>query len=264
MKKKILFISQEMYPLQSEETPIRLRNGILPLMFQRNGYEPRTFMPKWGEVNERRHQVHEVIRLSGQNIIVNEHDHPILLKVATLRPSRVQVYFIDNEEYFCHRRGVADEQGEYADNDERTIFFCRSVLESLRKFCWEPDIIVCSGWMAALVPLYLRKAYADVPFIQRAKVVLALDNEAFTKPFPTSFADKLLIPGVTLSDVRPIAGFPVEYEALMKIAIEHADGILCSSPEISPRLLAHAELREKPVLPYVETESDILAFCSSL
>ena len=145
--RKILFISQEIFPYLSEETPIRMINRQLPELCQQSGFETRTFMPKFGEINERRNQLHEVIRLSGMNLIIDDTDHPLLLKVASIQSARIQIYFIDNDDYFKRRKGLVDENGkDYADNDERCIFFARGVIETVKKLRWTPDIIHCSGF----------------------------------------------------------------------------------------------------------------------
>ena len=258
---RILFISQEMYPYLAEETPIRMLNRKLPEYFQSHGYETRTFMPKFGEINERRNQLHEVIRLSGMNLIIQDADHPLLIKVASIQQARIQIYFIDNDDLFHRRKGVADEQGkEYADNDDRVIFFARGVAEAVKKQRWTPNIILCSGWMTALLPLYLKTAYNDEPFFNQSKIVLSLDDMEYQTPFGTRFADKLRIEGITNSDVRSIAGFPVGYEELMRLAIDYSDAIVFSRPQVNQRLINYAETKGKPILPYAETE-DVVEAC---
>jgi len=249
--KRILFISQEIYPYLDEETPIRMLNRKMPEYFQAHGYETRTFMPKFGEINERRNQLHEVIRLSGMNLIIEENDHPLLIKVASIQSARIQIYFIDNDDLFHRRKGVADEKGvEYKDNDDRTIFYALGVLETVKKQRWTPNVIVCSGWMSALAPLYIKKAFADEPFFANSKVVLALDDMEYKTPFGTKYADKLRVEGVTNTDVRSIAGFPVGYEELMRLAIDNADAIVYTRPQVNLRLMNYAETKGKPILPY--------------
>ena len=258
---RILFISQEMFPYLEQETPIRMLNRKLPEYFQSHGYETRTFMPKFGEINERRNQLHEVIRLSGMNLIIQDADHPLLIKVASIQQARIQIYFIDNDDLFHRRKGFADEQGkEYADNDDRVIFFARGVAEAVKKQRWTPEVIVCSGWMSALIPLYLKTAYNDEPFFSKSKIVVALDDIDYETPFGTSFADKLRVEGVTNSDVRSIAGFPVGYEELMRLAIDFSDAIVFNRPQVNQRLVNYAETKGKPILPYEETE-DITEMC---
>lgn len=248
---RILFLSQEIYPYLAEETPIRMLNRQLPELFQAHGYETRTFMPKFGEINERRNQLHEVIRLSGMNLIIEDTDHPLLIKVASIQSARLQIYFTDNDDLFHRRKGVADADGvEYPDNDERCIFFARGAIETVKKLRWTPRIIQCSGWMAALAPLYLKRAYADEPFFANSKVVLSIDDQEYKTPFSTKFAQKILIDGISSNDVRSIAGFPVGYEELMRLAIDYSDAIVFSSEHVNQRLQNYAETKGKPILPY--------------
>ena len=253
---RILFISQEIYPYLAEERPIRMLNRQLPEYFQAHGYETRTFMPKFGEINERRNQLHEVIRLSGMNLIIEDSDHPLLIKVASIQQARIQIYFIDNDDFFHRRKGVTDENGaEYEDNDERVIFYARGAIETVKKLRWTPNIIVCSGWMSALAPLYLKRAYSDEPFFANAKIVLALDDQEYTRPFRTNFTDKLRIEGITPTDVRSIAGFPVGYEELMRLAIDYSDAIVYNTPKVNQRLVNYAETKGKPILPFEAAEN---------
>lgn len=259
--KRILFISQEISPYLAEESPIRLLNRQLPEYFQGHGYETRTFMPKFGEINERRNQLHEVIRLSGMNLIIEESDHPLLIKVASIQSARIQIYFIDNDDLFHRRKGVADENGvEYADNDDRVIFYARGVIETVKKLRWTPDIILCSGWMSALAPLYLKKAFNDEPFFANSKIVLMLDDNEYKKPFSTKFTDKLRINGISNTDVRSIVDFPVGYEELMRLAVDFSDAIVYATPKVNQRIANYAETKGKPVLAYEETE-DLTAAC---
>lgn len=258
---RILFISQEIYPYLAEETPMRLLNRQLPEYFQSHGVETRTFMPKFGEINERRNQLHEVIRLSGMNLIIEESDHPLLIKVASIQSARIQIYFIDNDDLFHRRKGWHNENGEeYADNDDRVIFYARGAIETVKKLRWTPSVILCSGWMSALAPLYLKRAYCDEPFFANSKIVLMLDDQEYTTPFPTRFADKLRIDGIANTDVRSIAGFPVGYEELMRLAIDFSDAIVYATPSVNQRLANYAETKGKPILPY-EAQENLTDVC---
>ncbi len=263
---RILFISQEISPYMPEETPIRLLNRRLPEFFQGHGYETRTFMPKFGEINERRNQLHEVIRLSGMNLIIEDTDHPLLIKVASIQSARIQIYFIDNDDYFLRRKGLADANGEeYKDNDERCIFFARGVVETVKKLRWTPEIVQCSGWMSALVPLYLKKVYKDTPFFENCKVVLSLDDQEYKTPFGTKFADKIRVDGMMANDVRTIAGFPVGYEELMRLAVDNADAVTLASPNVNQRVLNYAETSGKPILTYHDNDPEAyMEFYNSL
>ena len=260
--KRILFISQEITPYLAEENPIRLLNRQLPEYFQAHGYETRTFMPKFGEINERRNQLHEVIRLSGMNLIIEDSDHPLLIRVASIQTARIQIYFIDNDDLFHRRKGVSDDNGvEYADNDDRVIFYARGVIETVKKLRWTPDVILCSGWMSSLAPLYLKKAFNDEPFFAHSKVVLMLDDNEYQKPFSTKFADKLRIDGITNTDVRSIADFPVGYEELLRLAVDYSDAIVYATPKVNQRVANYAETKGKPILPYVPLD-DLNEVCA--
>ena len=263
---RILFIDQEIFPYLAEESPIRCLNRQLPEYFQANGFETRTFMPKFSGINERRNQLHEVIRLSGMNLIIDDADHPLLIKVASIQAARIQIYFIDNDDYFCRRRDVPPiPENEHEDNDERCIFFGRGSVETVKKLRWTPDIIYCSGWMSALAPIYLKKAYADTPFFTHAKIIVSLDENEYPKPFSSSFAEKMLVEGVTLNDLRSIAGFPVGYEELMRLAIDYSDAVAISAPNVNQRLLNYAKTSGKPIMPYQgENPEDYMAFCQGL
>ncbi len=266
--KRILFLSQEIYPYLAEETPIRMLNRRLPEMFQQKGFETRTFMPKFGDINERRNQLHEVIRLSGMNLIIDDTDHPLLIKVASIQSARIQVYFTDNDDLFHRRKGIADENGvEYPDNDKRCIFFARGVLETVKKQHWTPNIIHCSGWMTALAPLFLKRTYSDEPFFANAKVVLVIDDQEYQTPFSTKFAEKLCAhDGITANDVRSIAGFPVGYEELMRLAIDYSDAIVFASKNVNQRVQNYAITKNKPILEYTDVEDTTryLEFYNSL
>lgn len=254
---RILYVSQEICPFVEEQTPVRLLNRMLPEICQANGFETRTFMPKFGDINERRHQLHEVIRLSGMNMSIDDIDHPLLIKVASIPSARIQIYFIDNEDLFHNRRGLRDAFGvEYSDNDIRTIFFCRGVLETIEKLRWAPSVIQCSGWMSALVPLYVKRAFGSTPFFADSKVVVTLDDNDYTTPFSSNFSDRLLISGLQGNDVRTIAGLPVGYEELMHLAIDYADAVIITTPKHNSRLVNYAENRGKPVRNMIGVEAE--------
>lgn len=254
---RILFVSQQIYPFLDQETPIRMLNRKLPEWFQSRGYETRTFMPKFGDINERRNQLHEVIRLSGINLIISETDHPLLIKVASIQSARIQIYFIDNDDYFFRRKGLVDANGEeYKDNDERCIFFARGVLETVKKLRWTPTLVHCSGWMSALTPLFLKKMYADTPFFENTKIILSLDNDEYTTPFSAKFSNKILGGGILNSDIRGIAGLPVGYEDLMRLAIDYSDAIVLASEHVNQRLLNYAQNSGKPIMPYAGEDKE--------
>src|SRR5664280_799781 len=179
--RKVLFISQEITPYLGE-TKLSKIGRFLPQGIQERGKEIRTFMPRYGCINERRNQLHEVIRLSGMNLIIDDTDHPLIIKVASIQSARMQVYFIDNEDYFQRKNIIKDSKGnEFADNDERAIFYARGVLETVIKLRWAPDLIHCSGWLTSLVPLYIKKAYNDDPLFVNSKVIYSVYHDDFKK-----------------------------------------------------------------------------------
>ena len=201
--KKVLFVSQEITPYLPE-TELSQISRTLPQAIQETGKEIRTFMPKYGNINERRNQLHEVIRLSGMNLIIDDTDHPLIIKVASIQAARMQVYFIDNEEYFQRKHTVVDANGkDFADNDERMIFFARGVLETVRKLRWSPDLVHCHGWFTSLVPLYLKKAYREDPLFADSKVVFSFYNNGFNTPLNPSFLEKVVVDGVSSDQAYP-------------------------------------------------------------
>ena len=250
---KVLFITQEITPYVSE-SEMSLVGRNLPQAIQEKGREIRTFMPKWGNINERRNQLHEVIRLSGMNLIIDDTDHPLIIKVASIQSARMQVYFIDNDDYFQNRLQVVDENGvEYEDNDARAIFYARGVLETVKKLRWCPDVIHCHGLMTALAPLYIKKAYKDEPSFRDAKVVFSLYDNDFKEPFHPDFASKLLLKGICKKDVADLKE-PVDYTALCKLAVDYSDGVIQQSEHVNEEVIAYARQIGKPVLGYQSPE----------
>lgn len=244
---KVLFITQEITPYVSE-SEMALVGRNLPQAIQEKGREIRTFMPKWGNINERRNQLHEVIRLSGMNLIIDDTDHPLIIKVASIQAARMQVYFIDNDDYFQNRLQTTDENGvEYEDNDDRTIFYVRGVLETVKKLRWCPDVIHCHGWISALAPLYLKKAYNEEPSFRDSKIVFSLYEEDFKQTFKSDFGTKLLLKGISKKDLGNL-NEPVDYIALCKLAIDYSDGVVLQSEKIPEELIAYARQAGKLVL----------------
>ena len=220
---RILFITQEITPFVPESTISNI-GRYLPQATQDQGKEIRIFTPKWGIINERRNQLHEVIRLSGMNLIIDDTDHPLIIKVASLQAARMQVYFIDNDDYFHNRAMTADENGnEYSDNDERAIFFARGVLETVKKLRWCPEVIHCHGWISALVPLFVKKAYNEEPSFRDSKIVISLYDDNFESQFPENFKQKLLHKEMQEEAINGIET-PVTYNELAKLAIRYCDG----------------------------------------
>jgi starch synthase len=255
---KVLFISQEITPYLPE-SKMSLIGRHLPQGIQERGKEIRTFMPKFGLINERRNQLHEVIRLSGMNLIINDTDHPLIIKVASIQAARMQVYFIDNEDYFQRKNTLQDEKGNFfEDNDERTIFFARGVLETVKKLRWAPDIIHCHGWFTGLVPLYIKKAYNEDPLFANSKIIYSVYENEFDKPLNKDFKDKLLYENITKDDTQILKD--PNFVNLSKLAIEASDATIIGSETINSELLSFIKNSEKPYLEYQNEEEYIEAY----
>ena len=254
-KKKILFINQEISPYVPDNT-LSLMGKDLPQAMQEHNHEIRTFMPKWGTINERRGQLHEVIRLSGMNLIINDTDHPLIIKVASIPSARVQVYFIDNDDYFGKRLMEKDEQGEdYTDNGERAIFFARGVLETVKKLRWVPDIIHCQGWMSAVIPFYVKTAYHDEPSFAETKVVTSLFSQSLEKDLGSDFKQCLEFRDARaelLKDYKDI----FDFNELSKLAIGYSDGVIAADKQVDENLMKFAKGKNIPVLGYQEDFAD--------
>ena len=247
---KVLFINQEITPYLPESE--MAKSGLeLPKGIQEKGYEVRTFMPKYGSINERRNQLHEVIRLSGMNLIIDDTDHPLIIKVATLQPARMQVYFIYNDDYFQRTPDKGLETVESPElNDERCIFFVRGTIETVKKLRWEADIVHCQGWLSALTPLFVKKVYADDPSFRDVKIVYSLFGSSFDGFLDSRFEEKLKMEGFSDDDLKPIAGKPVDFNALAKLALAHSDGVILHTDSVSPDLIEFIKENNIPCLPY--------------
>jgi len=257
-KKRILFISQEITPYLPE-TEMSVRSRFLPQGVQERGREIRTFMPRYGNVNERRNQLHEVIRLSGMNLVISDADHPLIIKVASIQAARMQVYFIDNEDYFHRKSILKDSKGrEFDDNDERAVFFARGVLETVIKLRWAPDLIHCHGWLSSLVPLYIKKAYHDDPLFEKSKVIYSVYNENFKKPLNSNASRNVLIDEIKSSDVE-VLNTP-EYISMSKLGIQYADAVIQGSETIDPELSEFLASSGKLSLEYLPEDNYIDAY----
>ena len=254
-KRKILFINQEISPyVPDSEMSLMGRN--LPHAMQEKGHEIRTFMPKWGNINERRGQLHEVIRLSGMNLIIDDTDHPLIIKVASIQQTHVQVYFIDNDDYFSKRQMDKDELGnDYPDNGERAIFFARGVLETVKKLRWVPDIIHCQGWMSAVIPLYVKTAYHDEPSFADTRVITSLFTNSLKKDLGTNFKKCLEFRDAKAELLEPYAD-NFDFEELGKLAIDYSDGIIQADGKVNAALLQYAKDKHLPILDYQEDFAD--------
>ena len=255
MANKVLFITQEIIPYVAE-SEMSTVGRKLPQAIQEKGKEIRTFMPKWGNVNERRNQLHEVIRLSGMNLIIDDTDHPLIIKVASIQAARMQVYFIDNDDYFQHRLMATDEEGaEYPDNDERAIFYARGVLETVKKLRWCPDMIHCQGWISSLVPLYIKKAYMEEPSFRDSKVVLSLFENDLKANLQENIIDKMMLKNIERSDIEGIIPADATFMDLYKLAISYSDGIVLHSDKVAPELLEFAREKGIPVLQHQDPDT---------
>ena len=255
MAKKILFINQEIVPYVPD-SDLSLMGKALPQAILEKGHEIRTFMPKWGTINERRGQLHEVIRLSGMNLIIDDTDHPLIIKVATIVQTRIQVYFIDNEDYFSKRQMIQNEAGEeYADNGERAVFFARGVLETVKKLRWVPDIIHCQGWMSAAIPFYVKTAYHDEPSFAETKVVTSLFSQSLDKNLGSDFKQCLEFREARAELLKDYKD-NFDFNDLSKLAIEYSDGVIAADKQVNENLMKFAKGKNIPVLGYQEDFAD--------
>lgn len=245
-KSRILFVTQEITPFLNEttlaETVRKISQGV-----HEKDKEIRIFMPRFGVINERRHQLHEVIRLSGMNLIVNDADHPLIIKVASIPQARIQVYFIDNEEFFKRKRVFTDEDNKFSiDNDERSIFFCRGVVETVKKLGWKPDIVHCHGWMTSLLPLYLKNMYKDDPHFNNAKTMYTVYDNGNNEKLPKNFMDKLAFDDIPTEDI--VNKENPSIDSLNYLGVQWSDIIGIGSKAINPELESYIVESGKPIL----------------
>ncbi|HRC32611.1 MAG TPA: glycogen/starch synthase [Bacteroidia bacterium] len=249
-KTKVLFVTQEISPYL-DETELSKICRYLPQGTQESGKEIRVFMPKYGTINERRNQLHEVIRLSGMNLIIDDTDHPLIIKVASIQSARMQVYFIDNEEYFQRKATVTDAKGKhFKDNDDRTIFYCRGVLETVKKLGWQPDVIHCHGWMTSLIPLFIKTSYKEDPHFKNAKVVYSLYNDSFEDTFNPEYSKKLMMEGIAASDVKELKD--PTYSNIVLNAMSKSDAFIQMGEDMPKEYAAHIKKSGKPCLKHPE------------
>lgn len=251
--KRILYVSSEVVPYLPE-TEISSMSFEAPRMVNKQGGQIRIFMPRYGNINERRHQLHEVIRLSGINLVINDLDMPLIIKVASIPKERIQVYFIDNEEYFKRKATLTDENGNlFPDNDERAIFFAKGVIETVKKLNWSPDIIHVHGWLASLLPLYLKEYYKDEPLFSESKIVTSIYNQSFDDTLDKSMIDKIKFDNVEESAISMLE--KPSYNNIMKVAINYSDALIVGSKEIPEELQTYLKNIEKPVLEYQDQDA---------
>lgn len=252
--RKVLFVTQEIVPYV-QEAEMSLLGRRIPQFVQEKGREIRTFMPKWGMINERRSQLHEVIRLSGMNLIIDETDHLLILKVASIPSARMQVYFIDNDDYFQRRLEACDASGnEYPDNGERTIFYARGVLETVKKLRWVPDIIHCQGWMSAITPLYVKTSYREEPSFRESRIIFTPGGDTLNLPLTDQFRTNLKFKGLVGDELDE---FPevLTQKDLYKLALKYSDGMLLTPSCQDPELIAYAQQRNIPIYGPVDLSS---------
>jgi starch synthase len=258
MKQKVLFVTQEITPYlpSSEMSEVGRR---LPQLIQESGCEIRTFMPRFGSINERRNQLHEVIRLSGMNLIIEDYDHPLIIKVASIQAARMQVYFIDNEDFFKRKAVVVDSEGkEFEDNDKRAVFYARGVIETVKKLCWSPDLVHVHGWFSALVPLYLKKSYKDDPLFGDLKIIYSLYEEDFKNPLNKNVINTAKFEGVGDEELKLLKD--PTFINLNKLAIDNSDAITFGSENIHPELIEYAKATKKPILEYQGAENYVESY----
>ena len=250
--KRVLYVSSEVIPYLPE-TEISSMSFEAPRMVNNNGGQIRIFMPRYGNINERRHQLHEVIRLSGMNLVINDLDMPLIIKVASIPKERMQVYFIDNEDYFKRKATYADEDGNYfKDNDERAIFFAKGVIETVKKLNWSPDVIHVHGWLASFLPLYLRNYYGNEPLFENSKIVTSVYEQGFTGELNNNVLDKILYDGIEGENVQELK--TPDFVNIMKIAIKNSDALIMGSKELPKELKEYVESLDKPILPHQQPE----------
>lgn len=251
--KRILYVSSEVVPYLAENE-VSLMSYDVPKMVNDQGGQIRIFMPRYGNINERRHQLHEVIRLSGMNLVVNDLDMPLIIKVASIPKERIQVYFIDNDEYFKRKATFADEDGKmYPDNDERAIFFAKGVVETVKKLNWVPDIIHVHGWMAAMLPVYMKHFYKNEALFSETKIVTSVYGQSFDGTLDVEMINKVKLDGVPQEAVEMLA--VPDYENVIKAAVMHSDAVIMASPNLSSSLTKFIETSGKAFLPFVPKDA---------
>ena len=255
-KKRILFIANEMSPYL-ELTEFAEVVNKLAVLSNDNNLEVRCIMPRFGVINERRHRLHEVVRLSGINVTIGNDDYPLVIKVASLPNARLQVYFLDNEDYFKRKSIFTDEKEKwFDDNDLRTVLFCKGALETVKKFGWPPDLIHCSGWMTGLIPMFIRSAYKKEPVFSNSKIIFTIGHNTFKEKIGAEFL-KL----ATIND--HVTKKELEFYkdnnnvAMFRGGAQFADAVTFGASNVDKKLVDEfAKVKGKKVLKYNE-ESDL-------
>ncbi len=249
-KKRVLIIANELSPYTEFTDFAHILNKLAIKTFD-SGLEIRVIMPRFGLINERRHRLHEVVRLSGINVIIDKDDYPLMIKVASLPSARLQVYFMDNEDYFKRKAVFRDDQDNFFDdNGERMIFFCKSALETVKKFGWPPHVIHCHGWMTSLAPLYLKTTYKKEPVFGYSKVIYTAQADQFSETLHSNFAKKAMI-SAEIKD-KDFEHFKDGTNSALTIgAGKAADVVVFGSEEIPSSITDELKpSRTKKVIPY--------------
>ena len=253
-KKRLLYVTQEMDPYLVLTEAGNIVKKLAPFIND-NGLEVRVLMPRFGVINERRNRLHEVVRLSGINIIINNDDYPLIIKVASLPGARIQVYFLDNEEFFKRKQVFNDENDKFFDdNAERMVFFCKATLETVKKFGWHPHIIHCHGWMTSLIPAYMKTQFAKDPVFSNTKMVYSIYDKAFDGKLNKSFMKTALI-GEDVKEKDLAAFKDLTNEALTLGGIQHADAIVQGSKEIKDMAACKKAVGKKPFLEFQDQDT---------
>jgi starch synthase len=250
--KRVLIVSSEVVPYLPENE-LSTTSFEAAKMIHGKGGQTRIFMPRYGLINERRHQLHEVIRLSGMNLVINDMDMPLIIKVASIPKERMQVYFIDNDEYFKRKALFTDEDNNlFEDNDERAIFFAKGVVETVKKLNWAPDIIHVHGWMASLLPLYIKEYYKDDPLFAHSKIITSVYNNGFEGSLNNEFINKVRFDNIDESKIENITN--PNYINILINAIENSDGIIKASDDLPTELENSINSTGKPALNFSNPE----------
>lgn len=246
-KQRLLLVTHRIFPYLPVEEPTL--GKTFPQKIASEGYEVRAFMPKFGQVNERRNQLHEVIRLSGINIPINNNDHPLVIKVASLQPSRIQVYFIDNDDYFTKSADDADELGSNRkDNDERSIYFAHGTADTVKKLLWDPAVVHVSGWISSLLPMYLKQLYSKESTYVNSKIIYSVLPGSLSVPLPKDFFDKLKDEGFDDGLIESYKEIRPDVNLLHTMAIDNSDAVIFHMPDPPAQLLERAKKKGIPVL----------------
>lgn len=248
-KKRVLLITSELTPYVETSEFAQILNKLAVMSFEA-GMEVRVIMPRFGSINERRHRLHEVVRLSGINVIIDKDDFPLIIKVASLPNARLQVYFMDNDDYFKRKKLYHDDQDKFFDdNAERMIFFCRSALETVKKFGWPPHLIHCHGWLSSLIPTYLKTAYKKEPVFSYNKVVTTAQSPQFDDVLGESFLRKALVGDMKEKDLDLYS--KGDYAAMTLGAAKSADVVIMGDDNIESALSDEIKpSRYKKIVPY--------------